>query len=551
MGLNTISTYVFWNLHELRPGQFDFLGNADVAEFCRAAQREGLQVILRPGPYVCSEWEMGGLPWWLLKTADIRLRSKDPRFLAATRAYFQELGKHLAPLQASRGGPIILVQVENEYASWNGQEPGYLVELEKMLRESGFDGPFFATDLAGHVNRRLDTNLFHAVNFGRNPKENFEKLRAVQSSGPLLCMEYFTGWYDVWGRQHAAVKAEGKAPGLNWMLGAGASFNLYMVHGGTTFGFWPGANELPYRPMPASYDYDAPISEAGWATPKYDAFRALIARHLPPGEKLPDVPARMPVAAIAPFALTEFAPLLEGLPEPQEFDRPPTMEQLDQAHGCVLYQTEISKGAGESLVVTSPRDFCHVFIDHRRIGEIGRNDEGRLILPLRTNRVQLQLLVEAMGRITYGPGLERDRKGIARPVYLQQGSEVTELRGWKVNSLPFDGAHLATFKYTAAGRAEWTNAPGLYRGRFILERPSDTFLDMRPWGRGLVWVNGHNLGRFWNIGPQQTLYCPGPWLKPGSNEVIILDLLGPEKPVVQGLAEPILNDLRAEPRIEK
>jgi beta-galactosidase len=483
---------------------------------------------------------MGGLPWWLLKTPDIHLRSRDARFMAASRRWFAELGKQLAPLQASRGGPIIMIQVENEYGSW-GADRQYLVELGRFLKEAGFDVPFFTTDLAEHLPRDFSTNFHSAVNFGQDPAKNFALLAKLQPEGTQMCQEYFTGWYDLWGRSHSRAKHERKIADVEWMLREKKSFNLYMAHGGTSFGFYAGANELPYRPVPTSYDYDAPITEAGWTTPKYEAFQKLFSRYLPPGETLPEIPERLPVIGIPTFELAECAPLLENLPDAKKSDRPRSMEYFDQGYGCILYQTALPAGSGERLVLKKLHDYCTIFIDGERIGQMDRNQSKSFYLPGRTNVTTLKLLVEAMGRVHYGPGMETDRKGITEKVYLEGKSGVQELRGWEVFNLPFEGPDLAAFKFAKAHAQK--NTPALYRGRFELAETGDTFLDMRAWARGMVWVNGHNLGRFWRIGPQQTLYCPGPWLRKGANEVLVLEMFSQGNPVISGLREPVLDEV--------
>jgi beta-galactosidase len=476
----------------------------------------------------------------LFKTPEIRLRSRDARFMAASRAYLRELAKQVAPLQVSRGGPIILVQVENEYGSW-GSDAAYLEELKGYLKEGGLEGPFFATDLPRHLKRDYSTNLFSTINFGEEPQKRFAELAALQSSRPQMCQEFFSGWYDYWGRSHARVNLERKTAALEWMLKEGKSVSLYMVHGGTTFGFYAGANEVPYRPASTSYDYDAPISEAGWVTPKYQAFREIMMKHLASGETIPEAPAPLPVIEVGAFELGEVAPLLGNLPKPRQSDRPRSMEYFDQGQGCILYQTEIPGGGGVTLVVKDVHDFCHVFMDDKRIGIMERNSRTPFILPERTNKASLKLLVEAMGRINYGSGMDRDRKGITERVYLQTANGVRELQGWGVCNLPFDAEHLKTLQFRK-GRAG-TNEPALYRGSFEVPKTGDTFLDLRGWGRGVVWVNGHNLGRFWRVGPQQTLYCPGPWLKPGRNEILVLDMFSPDKPVMRGLSNPVLSEL--------
>ncbi len=273
MGLNTVCAYLFWNLHEPKPGEFAWDGQADDAEFCRIAQQEGLWVILRPGPYSCAEWEMGGTPWWLLRDDDIKLRTRDPRYLSAVKSYLNEIGRVLGPLQITHGGPIIMAQVENEYGYF-GSDAEYMEALRKTLVEAGFDVPLFACNPPDVMNKGRVTDLFQAANFGNNPAGNFKKLRALQPSGPLVCSEFYPGWFDTWGQVHHYGNTARYLTDLEYMLSHDASFSIYMAHGGTTFGLWSGCDR-PFKPDTSSYDYDAPISEAGWATPKFFQTRAV------------------------------------------------------------------------------------------------------------------------------------------------------------------------------------------------------------------------------------------------------------------------------------
>ena len=312
MGLNTVCAYLFWNLHEPKPGEFVWTGQADDAEFCRIAQEEGLWVILRPGPYACAEWEMGGTPWWLLKNDDIKLRTRDPRYLNAVKSYLKEVGRVLGPLQITHGGPIIMAQVENEYGFF-GKDAGYMDEIRKALLDAGFDVPLFACNPPDVMKNGMLTNLFQAANFGSDPAKQFPKLRALQPSGPLICSEFYPGWFDTWGQPHHHGNTGELSRRPEYMLAHDASFSIYMAHGGTTFGLWSGCDR-PFKPDTSSYDYDAPISEAGWATPKFFQTRELFAKYLLPGEKLPEPPAQNPVIAFAPVALKETAPVFDNLP---------------------------------------------------------------------------------------------------------------------------------------------------------------------------------------------------------------------------------------------
>ena len=555
MGLNTVCAYLFWNLHEPKPGQYVWTGQADDAEFCRIAQEEGLWVILRPGPYACAEWEMGGTPWWLLNDDGIQLRSRDPRYLNAVRSYLKEVGRVLGPLQITRGGPIIMAQVENEYGFY-GKDADYMDEIRKALVDAGFNVPLFECNPPDQMKNGMLTNLFQAGNFGSDVVKNFAKVRKIQATGPLICSEFYPGWFDTWGQPHHTGKPENYLPNLKLMLDTGASFSIYMAHGGTTFGLWSGCDR-PFKPDTSSYDYDAPISEAGWATPKFFQTRELFAKYLLPGETLPPVPATNPVVAFAPVELKEAAPVFDNLPAAVKDETPRNMETYDQGYGCILYRTKIPAGAPATLEAAAIHDFGYVFLDGRRAGILDRRSAAaKMILPARAAEAQLDILVEPMGRVNFGPEMA-DRKGLIAPVKL--GGEV--LTGWEIFNLPLDDKMLAGLKFRAAGapvsdpaRSEnqrqragsETGAPSFWRGEFTLAKAGDTFLDLHHWGKGDVWVNGHCLGRYWNIGPTQTAYAPGCWLRAGKNEIVILDWLGPEKLEIAGLEKPALDELHPE-----
>jgi len=539
MGLNTVCAYVFWNSVEPEPGRFDFSGATDVARFCRLAQTEGLKVILRPGPYSCAEWDFGGLPYWLLKLPDIKLRSQDPRFLEACRRYLQAIGGQLAPLQITRGGPIIMVQVENEYGSY-GSDKQYLGLLAGYLKAAGFEVPLFTCDGPKQLKNDTRDDLFCVVNFGSNPEKNFQTLRTIRANGPLMCGEYYPGWFDSWGSKHHTGPTGKVVSELGWMLDHNASFSIYMVHGGTSFGFSAGANSPPYSPQTTSYDYDAPITEAGWASPKYFALRELFLKHLAPGESLPNAPPRQPVITIPPLELTECAPLLANLPSPRHAAHPLPLEMMDQANGAVLYRTTLPVGAGETLVLQQMHDYGLVFLDGHKLATLDRRrNQSTLVLPSRQKQTALSLLIDTFGRVNYGAAM-LDRKGITEKIELRTPGGTNELTGWEIFNLPMNAKALARLRFKPGA----TEAPAFYRARFELKQPGDTFLDFRTWGKGVAWVNGHNLGRFWDIGPQQTLYCPGPWLRAGRNEVIVFECDGARKHTLTGLAEPILDQVR-------
>ncbi len=538
MGLNTVCAYLFWNLHEPHPGEYVWTGQADDAEFCRLAQEEGLWVILRPGPYSCAEWEMGGTPWWLLKYDDIKLRSRDPNYLNAVKTYLKEVGRVLGPLQITHGGPIIMAQVENEYGFF-GKDAAYMDEIRKALVDGGFDVPLFECNPPDQMKNGRLTNLFQAGNFGSDVEKNFTKVRKLQPTGPLICSEFYPGWFDTWGVKHHYGDAQKYLTNLKTMLDMNASFSIYMAHGGTTFGLWSGCDR-PFKPDTSSYDYDAPISEAGWATPKFFQTRELFSKYLLPGEKLPEPPAQNPVISFAPVELNQVAPLFDNLPAAIKDKTPRNMEAYDQGYGCFLLRTKIPTGAATTLEAAAIHDFGFVFIDGKRVGILDRRSaNAKVSLPAREKDAQLDILVEPMGRINFGPEMA-DRKGIIAPVKLD--GEV--LKGWEIFNLPLDEKMIAGLKFT--GEKHGSSAPAFWRGTFNLQKAGDTFLDLRGWGKGDLWVNGHCLGRFWNIGPSQTAYAPGCWLRAGENEIMILDYTGPQKPVVAGLAKPILDELHPE-----
>ena len=549
MGLNTVCAYLFWNLHEPKPGEFNWSGQADDAEFCRIAQEEGLWVILRPGPYACAEWEMGGTPWWMLKDDGVKLRSRDPRYLDAAKSYLKEVGRVLGPLQITHGGNIIMAQVENEYGFY-GKDTQYVDELRKALVDAGFDVPLFQCNPPDVMRNGMLTNLFQAGNFGSGVNNNFAKVRKIQPVGPLICSEFYPGWFDTWGQPHHLGKPENYLPNLKLMLDMDASFSIYMAHGGTTFGLWSGCDR-PFKPDTSSYDYDAPISEAGWATPKFFQTRELLAKYLLPGEKLPEPPAQNPVISFAPVALNQVAPLFDNLPAAIKDETPRNMEAYDQGYGCILYRTKIPAGAATTLEAAAIHDFGYVFIDGKRVGILDRRSaNAKISLPAREKESQLDILVEPMGRINFGPEMS-DRKGIIAPVKL--GGEV--LKNWEIFNLPLDAQMVSLLQTKEMPPIKFftgkTDMPAVWRGTFKLEKVGDTFLDLRSWGKGVVWVNGHCLARFWNIGPTQTAYTPGCWLHAGENEIVILDYTGPEKPEVAGLAKPILDELHPEKDFQK
>ena len=542
--MNTLCLYVFWNLHEQQPGKFDFSGNKDIAKFCRLAQKHGMYVIVRPGPYVCAEWEMGGLPWWLLKKKDVQLRTLDPYYMERVRIFMNEVGKQLADLQLSRVGNIIMVQVENEYGSYGVNKP-YVSAIRDIVKQAGFtDVPLFQCDWSSNFTNNALDDLLWTVNFGTgaNIDEQFKKLKSLRPETPMMCSEFWSGWFDHWGRKHETRDAATMVSGIKDMLDRNISFSLYMTHGGTTFGWWGGANNPAYSAMCSSYDYDAPISEAGWTTPKYFQLRDLLKQYLPEGETLPEPPAAFPVISVPAITDWKVAPLFENLPEPKQSEDIQPMEMFDQGWGTILYRTTLKEDVKGTLHIDEVHDWAQVFANGKLLGRLDRR-HGEFTLPLKETLkkgTQLDILVEAMGRVNFDKSIH-DRKGITQKVEVVNGDQAQELKGWTVYNLPPFYEFVSQKNYQAGKSVD---GPAYYKATFHLDKTGDTFLDMETWGKGMVWVNGHAMGRFWEIGPQQTLYMPGCWLKEGDNEIIVLDLKGPAEAKVVGVEKPILDMLR-------
>lgn len=547
LGMNTICLYVFWNIHEQTEGQFDFTGQNDIAAFCRLAQKHGMYVIVRPGPYVCAEWEMGGLPWWLLKKKDIVLRTLDPYFMERTAIFMKEVGKQLAPLQITRGGNIIMVQVENEYGAYAVDKP-YVSAIRDIVKSAGFtEVPLFQCDWSSTFDRNGLDDLLWTINFGTgaNIEQQFKRLREARPETPLMCSEFWSGWFDHWGRKHETRPAKSMVQGIKDMLDRNISFSLYMAHGGTTFGHWGGANNPSYSAMCSSYDYDAPISEPGWTTDKYFLLRDLLKNYLPAGEQLPEIPEAFPVIEIPEVEFTQVAPLFSNLPEAKESMDIQPMEAFDQGWGTILYRTTLQEPVenGTTMKITEVHDWAQVFADGKLLARLDRRrGEFALQLPVLKKGTRIDILVEAMGRVNFDESIH-DRKGITEKVELVRGKQSAELKNWTVYSFPVDYSFVQDKRYKN-GTAQ--TMPAYYRTTFRLDKVGDTFLDMSTWGKGMVWVNGLAIGRFWEIGPQQTLFMPGCWLKEGENEIIVLDLKGPEKASIRGLKKPILDWLRNE-----
>ncbi|MDR2997683.1 MAG: beta-galactosidase, partial [Microbacterium sp.] len=524
MGLNTIETYVPWNEHARLPGEFRADGRLDLGRYLDLIHAAGMFAIVRPGPYICAEWHDGGLPQWLIREHGDALRSSDAGYLDAVRTYLGQVHDIVRPRQLSAGGPVILMQVENEYGAY-GADAEYLRALVEMTRADGIDVPLTTVDQPEP--RMLQDGGLEGVlrtgSFGTRAAERLAVLREHQPAGPLMCAEFWCGWFDSWGEPHHTASAEASAAELEAILSAGASVNIYMFHGGTNFGFTSGANDKGiYRPIVTSYDYDAPLAEDGAPTEKYRRFREVIAAHapVPQEECAPRVPAR---AFTTP--LRSAVPLLSaGLERPAEYPQAPDAADLGSPRGYARYQTELPGGG--VLTVGEVRDRAHVFVDDRPVGVLDRETGDRVLAV--PDGEQLTLLVELLGGVNYGPRLG-ERKGLIGPVELD-GVPVT---GWRAGGLDLDPLALRRAlaeggRPTEPGRP--VGGPVLLRGGFDADASGDLHLDTRGWGAGAVWVNGFALGRYSSRGPQRTLYVPAPVLSDEGNELIVLELRGMAQP---------------------
>jgi len=536
MGLNTVETYVAWNLHEPQPGTLRFDAGLDLVRYLTIAAELGLYAIVRPGPYICSEWDLGGLPAWLLADPGMRLRCLHPPYLQAVDLFFDALLPRLAPLQVTQGGPILAMQVENEYGSY-GNDRAYLRHLVDGMRTRGIDVLLFTSDGPRDETLRAGTlpEILKTVNLASGVGAALGKLREHQPNGPLMVTEFWDGWFDHWAETHHTRTPEDTAAVLDEILKAGASVSLYMFHGGTNFGFMNGANSEDgcYQPTITSYDYDAPLSEAGDPTLKYWTLRDVISRY----ESLSGIPLPSPAPklALGSVDLSESVRLLDALDSlssPCQLAAPQPMEMLGQSFGFILYRTQIAGPAQPSLTVRGLHDRAQVFLDRQPVGVLERTTPDTCLpLTIPQRGATLDILVENMGRVNFGPDL-LDRKGITEGVLL--GGQY--LFGWTLFPLPLDDLSKLRFEPSSA-----TGGPAFYRGRFTVTAPGDTFLALPGWTKGVCWINGHNLGRYWQAGPQRTLYIPASLLVKGENELVVLELHGTERRSVEFRDRPELG----------
>jgi beta-galactosidase len=525
MGLNTISIYVMWNYVEPSPGVFDFRSERrNVEAFVRLCQAEGMWVLLRPGPYVCGEWDLGGIPPYLLATKDIRLRvHDDERYMAAVRRYIGQLASRIRPLMVGNGGPILMVQIENEYGSY-GSDPTYLDQLRQLWLAEGIDGPFYTEDGLGQLEHNHSNVSGGAIALSGGDAPSIAAARKAYPTVPAMAGEVYPGWLTHWGDKDFAGPTDISGD-LDAFMAEGLSFNLYMLHGGTSFGFYAGANANDlsgaYQPDVTSYDYAAPISEQGVATPEFHRYRSLIGSY---GVTLPAIPAPKPTIVPAPVTPTVYASLWDNLPDATTSPDPVPFEMLGQSYGFALYRTTIA-GTG-ALDIRWVHDYATVFVDGHYQGGLSRTlipaaestklnvTNNNAPLTLTTSGAMLDILVEGTGRTNYGQAIV-DRKGILESASLQGKT----LKNWQIFPLPMDD--LGALKPTTTD----PQRPGLFfKATLHLAETGDTYLDLSRWTKGVVWVNGHNLGRYWEIGPQHRLFCPVSWLRPGRNEILVFDL---------------------------
>jgi len=544
MGMNTVCIYLFWNYHEQEQGKFDFSGSKDVAEFVRLIQKNGMYCILRPGPYVCAEWDMGGFPWWLLKKKDLKVRTRhDEFFMDKVQIYMKEAAKQLAPLQIQNGGPIIMVQVENEYGTW-GSDGKYMEIMRDNIRKAGFDkAQLLRVDWSSNFYKYKLDGAVSALNFGAgsNIDDQFRKFKEINPTSPLMCGEYWTGWFDQWGRPHETRDINSFIGSLKDMMDKRISFSLYMAHGGTSFGQWAGANAPAYAPTTSSYDYNAPIDEAGNPTDKFYAIRDLLKNYLQEGEILPEIPGNPEKTITIPaISFSQTANLFENLPAPKQSETVQPMEFFDQGWGSIIYRKTIPACTHkQTLIIKDVHDWATIFINGKPIGKLDRRrGENTVEIPVLKSKARLDIFVEGMGRVNYGEAII-DRKGITDKVILSDGKNDTELRNWTIYNLPVD----YDFQTKARFNGKPLTGPAWYKATFNLTETGYTYLNMSSWGKGMVWVNGNNLGRFWKIGPTQTLCVPGCFLKKGKNEIIVLDIDKPTTTTIAGLDHPILDVL--------
>ena len=537
-GFNTVETYVAWNMHEPREGEFDYSDMLDIEDFLATAAELGLYAIVRPGPYICSEWEFGGLPWWLLKNDGIRLRCMDADYIAAVDRFFDSLIPRIAAHQITEGGNVILVQVENEYGSY-GDDSEYIRYLADGLRRRGINVPLFTSD---GTNKQMHTGgtvpeIFKTANFGSRAEEQFAALREYQPDGPLMCTEFWNGWFDHWTEEHHHRPGDDAAASLDDILAHGGNVSAYMFHGGTNFGFMNGANCFDkYEPTVSSYDDDAPVNECGDLTDKYFRFREVISKYAP----IPDIelPAPVKKKKYGKFEFTACRRLfdcLDKLSAPVETVCPLPMEKLGQGYGFILYRAEV-RGPRETqnVRIQEPRDRAYIYKNDELLGIQYRNDrEPAVSTDIPAEGATLSVLVENMGRVNYGAYL-RDPKGVTEGI----GFGWNFIYHWQTYPLPLDDLSAVDF---IEQKPVFDSTPLLLRAEIDIDECCDTFVKLPGFKKGLIFINGRALSRYWEVGPQRSAYLPAPFLKKGKNELIVLELEGFDEASVTLDDEPDLG----------
>ena len=545
-GFNTVETYVCWNLHEKKPGEFDFSGILDIEKYLEIAQKVGLYAIVRPGPYICAEWDFGGLPAWLLKDKNMQIRCMYPDYLKCVERFYKELLPRLVPHLQSNGGNIIAMQVENEYGSY-GNDKDYLRYVEKLTRDCGIDCLLFTSD--GNTNNMISggslPDIYKVLNFGSRSRTAFNVLKGFENDGPNMCGEFWCGWFDHWRDKHHTRNSLEIVNEIKGFIDNDASFNMYMFHGGTNFGFTAGANQNQghgYEPTVTSYDYCAMLTEWGDYTPAYHAVRKLLCEKQ--GIEPPELPESPKLQSIGKVELTEAASLFENLDnigEKHHVPVPEGMEYFGQNFGLIYYETTLNgKYSASPMYVKNVHDFAEVYFDGEKKTSIDRTlytvegkttlkdvifkkkkgESSPFLMPALSGERKIGVLVDTMGRVNYGENM-LDRKGIS-DIYLG----IQRLMGYDVWTLPLD--NLDKLKYSSNVKTE---EPVFLKGSFKTDSKADCFVHLDGFNRGCVYINGFNLGRFWKVGPQKSLYIPGTLLK-DENEIIVFNIGGYSKPTV-------------------
>ena len=537
-GFNTVETYVAWNLHEPKEGEFDYSGMLDIERFLEIAAELGLYAIVRPGPYICSEWDFGGLPWWLLKNDSMALRCMDKDYIAAVDRFFDDFIPRIAKHQITRGGNVILVQVENEYGSY-GDDSEYIRYIAKGMTERGIDVPFFTSDGAEYQMLTGGTvpEIHKTANFGSRAKEQFARLREYPPDGPLMCTEFWNGWCDHWTEDHHSRDPQDAANALDEILSMGASVSAYMFHGGTNFGYMNGANDYDaYEPTVSSYDDDAPVNENGELTEKYFKFREVISKYAPIPEV--ELPAPIKKKKYGEIKFTHSAKLfdnLDMLSKPVESVMPLTMEKLDQGYGFVLYISQVRGPRDEQKIrLQDVHDRGYIYKNREFVGVQYRNDNGpQNSVSIEAEGAELAVLVENMGRVNYGAKL-KDAKGITQGI----GFGNNFVYHWKNYPLPLNDISGVDFK---EGVEPFDGTPVFLKAELEVDEKCDTFIKLPTFKKGIIIINNKVLSRYWEVGPQRSAYIPAPFLKEGKNEIVVMELEGFENPVCLLDDEPDLG----------